>query len=267
MAQSNIGKRNLRARNSIAPEIKEAYENGINAMLSIYPTTTGNFTDSPILLKLSEEALELWIQFSEWLERELGASGELEDLQDWIGKLPGQALRIAGLCHIARLINPGPETSSALSALSRQNINLVMSNETIEPVLELCRKLIGHAKAAYDLLEHNVDDADAKYALKWLLANAEVNQNGLVFIRQNALHRSSRFKNSKLERVTNALTILRRRDMVSQQFTLPTAKPTYIYLINPALFKESVPNGQPAIAANQRQYLSSRVNRGISYGT
>jgi putative DNA primase/helicase len=127
-------------------------------------------------------------------------------------------------------------TLSSLSALSQESIQ----TKRIEPVLDLCEKLIVHAQAAFDLIGDDPVVSDAKYAFKWVLGNAERDEQGAYFIRQNALHSTPRFKNSKLERVSKALDVLRERNITSGQYKLATKKPTYVYYANPSIFEESV---------------------------
>jgi len=104
-------------------------------------------------------------------------------------------------------------------------------------------KLIVHARAAYDLLDDDKCTADAKYTLDWLLANhTEYDDQGRLFMRHNGLHSSSRFKNSKVERVTKALDLLHERNILSPPAKLPTRKPTKIRYVNPLLFNSITVN-------------------------
>lgn len=114
---------------------------------------------------------------------------------------------------------------------------VLIDKSTIEPILGLCKELAIHAKSAFELMGDNPIVADAKYAFKWILTNAEQNEQGAFFIRQNTLHSTPRFKNSKLERLMKALEVLQERHILSKQQTKPTRKPTYIFFVNPIVLK------------------------------
>ena len=249
LPKSNIGRRNIRNRKVVSPAVRAAYAYGIDFLLNIpldviVDREEGRYRRVPWIIYLTEEALGLWLQFSEWLESQLTDGGKLEYLKDWAANLAEQALRLAGLCHIAWLIEPSiePEPLSPSSALSKLfyqnwNINSKISRERMEIVLELCKKLLLHARAAYELIDDDKCIADAKYALNWILTHAEVDENGAFFVRQNALHCTPRFKNSKVERVIRALDILFEQNIVSLPCKLATRKPTKIRFINPLIFK------------------------------
>jgi putative DNA primase/helicase len=234
--RSNIGTRDVRLNVAIPPDVQKAYSNGIKTLLSIPRQLDENGIEVARILALSPEALDSWHRFAQWIEVRQGEGKEFERIQDWTGKLPGHALRIAALCHLAERLVSSKFTSSPLSPLSPSSLEGdSISKATMEAVLDLCEKLIVHAQAAFDLLESEESISDAKYAFKWLLTNREKDDRGAFFIRQNALHSCSRFKKSKLERVTRALEMLRERNIVSAQFKLPTRKPTLIFYVNPSV--------------------------------
>jgi len=249
LPKSNIGKRNIHNRKAISPEVRAAYEYGIDFLLDIpldviVDREEGRYRRVPWIIYLTEEALGLWIQFSEWLESQLTDGGKLEYLKDWAANLAEQALRIAGLCHIAWLIEPSmePEPLSPSSALSKLfyenwNINSKISRERMEAVLELCKKLLLHARAAYVLVDDDKCVADAKYALNWILTHAEVDENGAYFIRKNDLLHTPQFKNSNVKRLNKALDMLFEQNILSSEETLPTRKPTNIRYVNPLILK------------------------------
>ena len=118
----------------------------------------------------------------------------------------------------------------------------------MRPILELSKQLIIHAQAAFGCLEDDSGIADAKWVLEWIPKedkqpggkHAKLDANGAFYIKQNDLHRSSRFNKSKLERVVKALAILQERNIVSGQYRLDTKKPTSIYFVNPAVMKEAI---------------------------
>jgi putative DNA primase/helicase len=239
--KSNIGKRDVRLRKIIDPAVKNAYVAGIKWLLNIKPDLSPHNQEVPRLLTLSKQALPAWEQFCQDIENEQGEGGKYEYLQDFTGKLPGQALRIAALCQVAALFRQ-PENAahenplSPLSSLS-PSYQYEIELDTMEKAMELCKKLIIHAQGTFELLDDDGSMADAKWALNWIKSHVETDDaTGAFYIKQNALHKSVIFKNSKLERITKALDVLRERNIVSPQFKLPTPqKSTYVYFINPAV--------------------------------
>ena len=67
--------------------------------------------EEPRILRLSPEAYARWKEFQRSIEGQMADGERLCSLRDWASKLPGAALRIAGLLHVARL-------AKLLSALS-----------------------------------------------------------------------------------------------------------------------------------------------------
>lgn len=241
LPKSNIGTRDVTNRAPIPAKVKFAYYEGIKALLNKRPVFDETGREIPEIIRLNEEALDTWHKFSQWLENNQGAGGKYEPLQDFTGKLPGGALRIAGLCHAAEKLGPKPTSLSALSSLplGEQKQHNVIDKDTITPILKLCEGLIIHAMAAFDLMGDDPAIGDAKHALKWLLSNARQDQKGAWFIKQNDLHCTPKFKSSKAERVIKALDVLRERNIISAQFKLATKKPTLVYYVNPAVMRNS----------------------------
>lgn len=157
--------------------------------------------------------MESWLKFSQFIEAKQGEGGEFESFQDWTGKLPGAALRIAGLFHVVEF---GDST-------------LIINQATMERALDLAEILIEHARAAFDLMEADPCIDDAKHVLRWIRRN-----NQSSFKRSDchkALH--SRFK--KVDRLVKALSILEERNIISALKSLKTQKPTLIHYVNPAI--------------------------------
>ena len=245
--KSNIGTREIRVRTAVPDEVKTQYHRGIKALLNIQPVIDEYGVETPRTITLSAEALTNWLIFSQQIEDQQGEGREFESLQDFTGKLPGQALRIAAVCHIAGMVDPN--TLSSMSSLSIENKHLKpIDHQRLIAVQDMCKQLVIHAGSMFNLMGDNAAISDAKYCLGWILANSiqdsentpveavitrKNRQNPAWLFRQNALHKSPRFKNSKLDRVLEALKILEQRHIISKQFKLPTKKPTYVYWVNP----------------------------------
>jgi Protein of unknown function (DUF3987) len=255
MADLTFAKDNLHGRQVTLEGARLGYEAGIEFMLSLQlPLNFDKNTNQnlPTIMRLSNEALELWHQFYDELDSKIGQGGQLEALCSWVKNLPGTALSIAGLVHITTLVGQYLElivsssqetqselmssTSSPLSPFFDSNLerNLVIEKQTMEKVIALCKKLIAHAEVAYDVLKIDKASADAKYILDWIYKHSEVDKNGAIYIRQRKLCRSSHLP---IKRIIEALNWLHRQNILSPLASLETRKPTYVWYVNPEIFK------------------------------
>lgn len=213
--KSNIGQRNAAQRIIIPNDVQSRFRAEIHTLLDFPPLKDEAGMERPKILTLSKEALDAWLAFSQYIESNQGEEKEFEPIQDWTGKLPGAALRIAGNCHIVEY----------------GGNNLTISKGIMERALDLCELLICHAQVAFELMGHDIAYDDARKVFSWVLKNREAS------FRQNdclkALH--GRFR--KVERLLKAFSILKDHNIISGPERLPTKKPTTIYQVNPAIFK------------------------------
>jgi hypothetical protein len=227
LPKSNIGKREISKRLSIPLEVNRNYRASIMKLLDFDSERDVHGNIIPKSLCLEVEALNIWEAFSQWLELEQGEGGKFEHIQDWTGKLPGQVLRIAALCHVA-------------GQLDANISSLQIGKDTIASVLELAKNLVFHAQAALALMSNEQGLNDAEYILRWLTNHSECDEQGAYFFRRNELHKNSRFNKSKVDRLTKALSILTERHIVSPLCKLPTRKPTLIHYVNPVILKDNL---------------------------
>jgi putative DNA primase/helicase len=164
---------------------------------------------------LTADALELWRRFASMVEAGLLPGGEFEYMTDWAGKFPGQAIRLAGLIHVAT--SPDP-----LAAINR---------ETMASALGLAAILADHAKAAYGLMGSDPAQECAKAILRWL-----VRDQVATFTARDAL-RSVRGRFPTMDKVNPGLAILEERGFIfgnpSDTRSGPGRKPSAIYTVNP----------------------------------
>ena len=254
-----VGKNNL-CNKEVDPQLAQfAYEAGFELMLGLQlPFTFDENTEKyiPTVISLNDETLELCHHFCTEVEFESSSGGKFEALRGWIENLPCVALRIAGLVHIANLVQQfldlivslpaeqrqelmNPCALSPLSPLSHENLpnNLVIKKEIMVSVIEFCKKLIVHAQAAYGLMTVDETTNDAQYLLDWLYKHFEVDNNGAAFIRQHKLNRDSHFRKSPIARIIKVFNQLCGQNVLSPLVKLPTRKPTYIRYVNPTIFK------------------------------
>lgn len=94
------------------------------------------------LLKLSPAAGSAFFAFHAQCERDMRPGGPLSDLADWGGKLHGQALRLAGVLHLAKHRGVGP---------------LRIDPETMACAISIASAARSHAAAVFGLLERPDD--------------------------------------------------------------------------------------------------------------
>jgi hypothetical protein len=215
--ESNIGKRNVASRLKIATEVRAAYETKISYLLG-----ARRDGEAPKVLTLSPEALNRWVSFSQHIEGRQGSGGDLERIQDWSAKLPGAALRIAGLAQ-----------------LSFDEDSVEVHAETLNAVLAFCTRLIPHALAAFDVMIDDSTIKDARFAFEWAMKSYERDETGAYYIRQTDLFRTGRFNKSKLERLLRTLDLLRERNILSgQQRIMLRTKQILVWYVHPVLIED-----------------------------
>jgi putative DNA primase/helicase len=213
LPKSTVGSRNVSLRIKIPEDVKTAYNDGIMRLLAIKPNIDNRGHEQPRLLILSPEALQSWLEFSQFVEDRQGQDGEFYDIQDWTSKLPGAALRIAGLLHVAEY----GETIEKINAT------------TIERALDLADLLISHARAAFEMMSNEPAQDDAQTVLRWIVANGK-----RVFRQNDALKSIRQFRT--VERLVQALKVLTGRNMISEPLKRGTGgRPSIQYTVNPAI--------------------------------
>jgi len=216
LPNSTVGGRDVRRRMKIPDDIKTAYITGIKGLLNIPSVYDEQGNERARILTLAAGAKEAWLQFSQYIESRQGAEGDLHTIQDWTSKLPGAALRIAGLFHVIEQGESSP----------------IISQGIIEKSLDLCELLISHARAAFDLMGTDQAISDAKAILRWLIKEGEE-----TFTQRDCLKRhEGRLK--RLDRLKKALAVLAERNIISEPSDIITGRrPKIIYRVNPLVLK------------------------------
>lgn len=217
---SNIGQRDTKQRSLIPETVKHTYRDRIIKLLGIPPILDGSNVETPRIIRLSPDAFSAWEAFAQFIESKQGEGGEYEYIQDWTGKLPGAAIRIAGVCHVAEY----GETSL--------EINL----RTITKALDICELLIPHAQIAFDMMGADQAVDDAKVILRWIVRNGDP-----VFKRSDC-HKVHHGRFKKVGRLITALDVLRGWNVIGDVDSVQTGnvgRTTLLHHVNPKIFKET----------------------------
>lgn len=153
LPKSNIGGRDTEAQ-SCDPEVKRVYDDCIVEALAL------EVDEAPASLKFSQEARVRFAEFEKWVEPRLARGGELHDLADWGSKLPGAAVRLAGIVHAGECLADGKRPES-----------VEISRESVNKALKIAWYFVGHAKLAFNEMVHGETQTYAKAILSWLTEN------------------------------------------------------------------------------------------------
>jgi putative DNA primase/helicase len=177
--------------------------------------------EKPRVVPFSLPALEIWLEFAEYIEANQGAGCKWADIADWTGKLPGAVARVAGLLELA-----GNGTGAE-----------VVGTDSMVRAVSLGHLLIEHAVAAFSLMGAGRAEDDASAVLAWIKAHRLEG-----FTRrecQKALE--SRFRTT--ERLLAAVKLLQEWACLSDGLNRHPSetgakggRPSAFYLVNPRLF-------------------------------
>ena len=152
LPKSPLGYRKLEPR-AVPREVAQQYRDGIRRLLEYAPKDA-------IQLRLSQAAYREWKEFQRAIEVQFRDGGMLEGLKDWGSKLPGAALRLAGVFHFVEQIG-------------RVSIGAEISLETVARALELAACLISHARAVFALMERDPNIEHAQKLLSWIVRRGQ----------------------------------------------------------------------------------------------
>jgi len=210
--ESNVGRRDVRQRRRVSPELRDAYGAAVFALMEGYPAEDAD-ARRPRVLTLSAAAEELWLDFSQEVEDQLIEGGALDAVRDWGSKLPGAVARVAALLELAA------------TGLRVEEV----SHAAMDRAIRLARLMVPHTRAAFGLLGADVVEADANDLLSWVRANRLEE----FTTREAMLAKSSRFKTAA--KLTKAVDKLKQLDCVrSYQRKNEGARPSTVIQVNPA---------------------------------
>jgi hypothetical protein len=146
---SKIGYRSGNTK-PVPETISSDHDAHIRALLRFKRPDTGPYT-----IMLSDEAHAEWRAFADQVEVSMREGGRFEQIQDWAGKLPGAAVRIAGNLHVAGLAFGAPADSK-------------LSIDMMRRALQFAAVLGAHAVAAFDLMGADEALKGARKVWSWI---------------------------------------------------------------------------------------------------
>lgn len=154
MPLDNRGERQIRPK-AKDPFITERYYNNLKKLMELDADGQNIVLsrDADIHVQLLQEEIEMRQGFKEDLR-------DNDNIESWAGKLVGQLMRLAGLIHMATVLDDEDYTVKV---------------ETIQVIEQLKDYFISHAKKAFNVSSVDEDVEDAKYLLGRIM---DLQQNG-----------------------------------------------------------------------------------------
>lgn len=151
---SQLGYRTLTSH-PIPSAVRQVYQKTITTLMNLTPLKDASGQLQPYVLTLSPDAHAEWKDFQRTVEKKMRDGGDYEHIQDWAGKLPGAAARLAGLLHCAKHADTLPS-------------NLAITLVTMQRALSLAAFYQAHALAAFDIMGADPDLEKARRVLRWV---------------------------------------------------------------------------------------------------
>lgn len=210
---SNLGYRKLQTT-PIPESLKVVYSSKLTALLLKIPAEGDNGLH-PHPLTFSLAALQEWKEFSRTIEATMRPGEWGETMKDYAGKIPGHAVRIAGLLHCAEHADGNPEEHP-------------ISFETMGRALGIMTTLVEHAKHAYGIIGTDPKLEDAKRVLRWIERNHLPRFTGRDVFQALKGH----FKT--MEPLNEALEILGERFYIGEEaHQRREGRPSRVFIVNP----------------------------------
>ena len=209
LPKSPLGYRTLQAR-AIASDVKARYYRGIHQLLQFAPETA-------VVMTLSPSGYDDWKQFQHAVELQFREGGALQWLRDWGSKLPGAALRLAGVFH-------------AIEQVGRAEFDEIPPC-TIARALDFASCLISHARAVFALMERDPNIENAQKLIAWIVRQRKAS----FTIRDCFRAHQAYFK--RVDAMTPVLTLLEQHEYIRRQARESSGgrHPSDVCEVNPAV--------------------------------
>lgn len=210
---SLVGSRKYRTE-PVNKALKEDYNNLIKDLLKT------NEMDFERTIHLSEEADLQSEIYNQQIERRL--TDDLEQIEEWAGKLHGNTMRIAAIFHIVKY--------------GWDAVNVPLEAETLAGAIKVGQYYLEHSMAAFDMmgLSDPQDVKDAKYIISRIEQN---DKNDNIIPKREVLRLCQRF--STAEEMEPGLQVLVERGYIAIKKEKPAGRgrPSEQIYINPAYYQ------------------------------
>lgn len=206
---SNIGGRETRSK-----AMSEACEKRYIDDVTLLVMSLRDWTD-PAVLVFTPGATEAVYDYMDVLEKRMAPRADLGHIADWVSKLAGHMVRVAGLLHLAS--NVGGSWSQPVLA------------SVVDDAVKIADYLIAHALIAFRAMAQDAVTDDAEAVLDWIGDRPS-------FTRREA-YRSHQTRFGSVESIVPALTLLEEHGFIRKLPSEPTTargRPMGLrYAVNP----------------------------------
>ena len=212
---SNLGYRTLDAR-PMLPDYRARYEGILTAVLNHGMASDEDGNPCPHILKISDDALQVWQTFAHKVEAGMREGGTYAHLTDWAGKFPGAVARIAALLHIVRhaLVRPGDKEISLAD---------------MSAALRMANALSAHALAVFDLMGADPALDGARVVLRWLHREDKAE---FTFRDCHYAHKTRYKRAADLEPI---IDVLIERHFIRPRVAKVAHRPSRVFEVNPSI--------------------------------
>lgn len=213
---TRVGERVYKTK-PISPFIRSDYEKLIHELLDIPDFT--NFVERTI--RLSDGADKLAETYYHWIESRL--TNELEEIEDWAGKLHGNTMRIAGILHVVKY--------------KVGSVNTLLEESTMKSAIEIGKYYLEHSKMAFDImgLSDPQEVKEAKYIISRLGTNDKNDLNDFIN-KRDAIRLCQRYES--VEEMEPGLKCLEEHGYIAiVKETKGRGRPSEKIYINPEYYK------------------------------
>jgi hypothetical protein len=225
--KSTLGRRDVEAP-PVPLEDRSNYMSGVRALLNLPWGTDTEGRPSAHSLTLNAEAREALLEFERDLEPRLGELGDLGHLSDWAGKLAGAVARVAGLLHIADLVNDFPPWA------------VPVGHGCVRRAARVGGYLIEHAQAAFAQMGADPDMENARYLVRG------IERVGRPTFSKRDAFESTRGRFKRVSELEPALALLEDRNYIRRRPDDPHPgsgrKPSPTFEVNPIPFSQNPQN-------------------------
>jgi len=216
MPQSNLGRRTLRAA-PMPDYVQESYAATIHAMLDLPWAQDATGRPRAHVLAIAPDALGLLQQFAHKVEARLADGGTFAHITDWGGKLPGAAVRMAAVFHVARYAHGEPWETP-------------IGADHMAAALCLADVLGKHALIAFDCMGADAAFDDGRVILSW------VAREGLQEFTRRDCHAAHKHRFARAEGLQAPLDVLIERGYIrprSRAVVKAVGRPSQVFEVNP----------------------------------
>lgn len=241
--------KSIRGNRDVSPkrineEFSDKFRRSITCMLDFQAQTLASLVQ--IELILSEEAQKAFLDFLKGHECSLNGNLTYDHLKSWTERFPAHLLRIASLLHVAEQFE---QHENAFNQL-----NLTVSLDTIQKVLDAKQYFIDHAMAAFGCIKSDEELENAKYLWNVLV------REGKQDYRKQYIWQKTKGKFTRVERLDTAISILRQRSYldIESDDSKPGRKALLVRL-NPKAIELTDPGRVKHVSTNAAWHIPARI--------